>query len=299
MPATYFDSQQATISRVHPGNILNVLRQEMLVTRLNKVHQYMWWLERLPSALPLHENLMENRNIIITEQVDLHLVCPTGIIFIKPLPPYLLYHDFWTAHICEDLELYKCCAGFLLSYVWRIRNESDLALALEYRLVPRELTWRAWSLFVASFLSHVEAKGGASNCVNKRYMYGELKLTRLQIVRRQAPDVFGLEIHVNRYDAVSTFFKRKFAWMGLAFLYLVAILTAMQVGLAVDQLRDNSSFNWASYAFAVFCILLPIMIVAVHLLRHAISFLYFSAGMMRETSVGHDLHKMMVPKWVN
>ncbi len=79
------------------------------------------------------------------------------------------------------------------------------------------------------------------------------------------------------------FFKRNFAWMGLGFLYLVAILTAMQVGLAAKQLKDNASFNWASYIFAVFCIFLPVTIVAVHLLRHGVGFVLFSTGMIRET----------------
>jgi uncharacterized membrane protein YhaH (DUF805 family) len=77
------------------------------------------------------------------------------------------------------------------------------------------------------------------------------------------------------------FFKRNFAWMGLGFLYLVAILTSMQVGLAAAPLKDNRSFNWASYVFAVFCILLPVTIVAVHIMRHAASLIWFSAGMMR------------------
>ena len=60
--------------------------------------------------------------------------------------------------------------------------------------------------------------------------------------------------------------KRNFAWVGLGFCSLVAILTAMQVGLAPDQLKENASY-----------------IVAVLLLRYVFGFIAFSAGLMRRT----------------
>jgi hypothetical protein len=254
----------------------------MLVPKLNRIHEYLWWCAKSPTALALHEQLMEKHEIVLTEQVDLHLVCPTRRIFIKPLPPYLLCHDFWIAYICGDPELYQCCVRFLLSYIWLIRTKSDLALTIDRYLIPKELTWQAWSVLVSSVLSHIETKGGASNCVNKRYLYGEIGLTRLNIISRYAPEVPGLRGYVSGYGQASMFFKRNFAWMGLVFLYLVAILTAMQVGLAADQLKDNARFNWASYVFAVFCILLPVTIVAALLLRHVLGFIWFSTGMMRK-----------------
>ncbi|KAN0102592.1 hypothetical protein V8E51_010905 [Hyaloscypha variabilis] len=233
------------------GNITAVLREDMLLPRLNKIHQYLWWCSKMRQAPALHEKLMGKHEIVVTEQADLHLVCPTGRIFIKPLPMYLLCHQLWISHICANAQLYECCTGFLLSYAWRIRHESDL---------------KAWVVFVSSFLGYLEANGGHSKFINKRYQYGELKLTRLNVVCRYAPEVPGLNGYLSGYGQASMFFKRNFAWMGLGFLYLVAILTAMQVGLAAAPLRDNAKFNLASYVFAVFCILLPVAIVAVHFL---------------------------------
>ncbi|KAE9374108.1 hypothetical protein N431DRAFT_503049 [Stipitochalara longipes BDJ] len=217
----------------------------MLAPKLNKVHMYLWWCKKLPETRPLHENLMEKYEIVVTEQADLHLVCPSGRIFIKPLPRYLLCHELWASHICVDAQLFESCTGFLLSYAQRIRHESDLTIAIDHGLVPKEVTWKAWKVFVSLLLEYIDAKGGPSKCVSKR-----------------------LKDYISGYGQTSKFFNRNFAWMGLAFLYLVAILTAMQVGLAAAPLRDNASFNWASYVFAVFCILLPVTIVAVHFLRH-------------------------------
>lgn len=288
LPATYSTSRSGPFLHVNQGNISAAIQQDMLVPKLNDVHEYLWFCKKLPETLPLHEHVMEKRQIAVTEQVDLHLVCPTRRIFIKPLPLYLFCHEFWIAHICADTKLYMCCTGFLLSYAWRIRHESDLAIAIEHRLVPKDLTWKAWTAFVSSFLAHMKANGGPSKCVNKRYQYGELKLTRLNVVYRYAPEVPGLRGYVSGYGQASMFFKRNFAWMGLGFLYLVAILTSMQVGLAATPLKDNASFNWASYVFAVFCILLPVTIVAIHLLRHVAGLIWFSAGMMRKIQNGSE-----------
>jgi hypothetical protein len=117
----------------------------------------------------------------------------------------------------------------------------------------------------------------------QRYIYGEIRLTRLNIISRYAPEVPGLNGYVSGYGQASMFFRRNFAWMGLGFLYLIAILTAMRVGLPAQPLKDSVSFNWAPYGFAVFCILLPVTIVAVHFLRHVLHFISIFAGMMRET----------------
>jgi len=284
LPASFSTSSYGPVLHVNQGNITTVLRRDMLVPKLEKVHMYLWWCERTPGTPPLHEKLMGNHEIVVTEDADLHLVCFSSRrrTLFKPLPRYLFCHEIWTSHICPDAELYMCCTGFLLSYAWRIRHESDLAIAIDHRLVPKELTWKAWTVFVSSFLGYIEANGGPSKFIHNRYRYGELKLTRLNIVCRYAPEVAGVRGYLSGYGQASMFFQRNFAWMGLGFLYLVAILTAMQVGLAAVPLRDNSSFNWACYAFAVFCILLPVTIVAVHLLRHLASLVWFSAGMMRK-----------------
>jgi hypothetical protein len=261
---------------------LEVVQHDMLVPKLNRVHDYLWWCAKRSTSLPLHEQVMEKRTITVTEQVDLHVVHQGVRIFIKPIPPYLFYNEFWEAYICKDTELHKGCLGFLWSYVWLIRYESDLMLAQEHHLVPKELSWKDWTIFVDSVLLYIESHGGVLSCVNKRYLYGEIKLTRLNIVSRYAPEVPGLRGYVSGYGQFGTFFKRNFEWMGLGFLYLVAILTAMQAGLATNHLKDDARFNWASYVFSVFCILLPVSIVAFLVARHFVGLVWFSFGWMRK-----------------
>ncbi|KAI4858955.1 hypothetical protein F4820DRAFT_193497 [Hypoxylon rubiginosum] len=44
---------------------------------------------------PLHHQLLLDRDVVIAEQMDLHLVWTPGRIFLKPLPPFLLEPRFW------------------------------------------------------------------------------------------------------------------------------------------------------------------------------------------------------------
>lgn len=286
LPATFCKSRNALLLLLQQGNVSEVLRQELCVPSLSKPHEYLWWCARPAPAMPLHEQIMEKRTITVTEQASLHLVCPSRRIFIKPLPPYLLRHDFWAQHLCNDADLHKCGVGFLLSYAWLIRHESDLAIAEELHLVPKTISWKAWTLFVDSLLTYINCQAEPDSCVNKRYLYGEVRLPRLNIVAWYAPEMRGFKCYVKGYGQSSMFFKRNFEWMGLGFLYLVAILTAMQVGLAADHLKNNASFNRASYIFSVFCILLPVTIVAALALRHTFCLIGFSCGRMRRREAG-------------
>jgi hypothetical protein len=70
--------------------------------------------------------------------------------------------------------------------------------------------------------------------------------------------------------------KRNFTWTGLGFCYLVAILTAMQVGLAADQLKENATY-----------------IIAVLLLRYVSGFIAFSTSLIRRTYTNAEERKKM------
>jgi hypothetical protein len=115
-------------SLVHVQDVIN---QELLLPSLNHVHEYLWWCPAQPApALALHEQIMAQRTISVTEKVDLHLVCPSWRILIKPLPPFLLNYDFWIEYLCQDGELHRCGLGLLLSYIWLVRHQSDLAVRI-------------------------------------------------------------------------------------------------------------------------------------------------------------------------
>jgi hypothetical protein len=64
------------------------------------------------------------------------------------------------------------------------------------------------------------------------------------------------------------FLAEYFGLLAAVTVYIAIILTAMQVGLATDQLKVNQAFMNASYGFTVFSILGPLIVMA-------IIFLYF------------------------
>jgi hypothetical protein len=70
------------------------LRQDLSVERLTNIHGWLWIVGRPQAARSLRRLKIKNRTIIATEQADLHLTWSDSYIFIKPLPPYLLYADF-------------------------------------------------------------------------------------------------------------------------------------------------------------------------------------------------------------
>lgn len=141
--------------------------------------------------------------------------------YIKPLPPFLLCHDFYVRHICAS-PLYADACGLLHSYTKLVRYESGYRIAVELGLLPGGISWAQWSVFA------VQVRPAA---VSKRYEYGELRLFRLNLIYR-----FYLGRWIRGYHLLHTnfnsFFGRNFMWPLVTFAYLTTILNAMQVILA-------------------------------------------------------------------
>ncbi|KAH8654235.1 hypothetical protein BGZ61DRAFT_541508 [Ilyonectria robusta] len=93
--------------------------------------------------------------------------------------------------------------------------------------------------------------------IDPRFYHGELRLSRLNKTYRlwQTPPR-GYMSHWNRNGA---FFRDHFAWLAGTTVYLVVVLTAMQVGLATESLGGNDAFQSASYGFTIFSILGPLI----------------------------------------
>jgi hypothetical protein len=145
---------------------------------------------------------MKKREIVVTEQLDLHLVwsaSTSASIFITPLGRFLLCPTFWRTQLCPRAHLYETAPGFLLSYVALIEREVDYNLAISNGLIPREVTWVGWLTLVNEVLCATAQANhcvknttttssaellGARTCVNKRFHYGELRLGRLNWIYR-------------------------------------------------------------------------------------------------------------------
>jgi hypothetical protein len=217
---------------------------------------------------PLHHQLFIQRQIVVTEQADMHGLWSEDTIYFKPLPQYLLDADFWDKYIDHNEDTRLAASGMVLSYLWLVSRDSDLKIATKAGLLPHDLEWTEWIKHCEAFALKIRFQ--SLKGVSKRYQYGELRLSRLNKIYRFSPATLsvqnfsrGYRFNDNRY---SKFLGRKFAWTLVVFAYVSIMLTAMQLGLATNQLRDNTAFNNVSYGFTVFSLVTPLAAVTVIIL---------------------------------
>ncbi|KAJ4314144.1 hypothetical protein N0V94_006603 [Neodidymelliopsis sp. IMI 364377] len=228
------------------------LEEDLALERLNKIHSHLWMAGRPMRARPLHRYKMYGYDMLGTQQMDLHLLRYSNKLLVKPLPEYMLSASFWEDHLCgdKDEELWKRATGWLLSYVWLITTPIDLKLAHDNSLLPPAITWAWWKSFVTDFLTHVDMN--TLHHVNKRYQFGDLRLSRINSIYRTrfffTHFVRGYLYGYNRYVV---FFERNFSWILILFVFLSLVLSAMQVGTALDELHGSKAFLKGSYGVVV------------------------------------------------
>ena len=269
---------------------MTCIEKELNLQRLNKIFGWLWIAGRPMPPRPLHHQLLLSRDIFITEEMDMHLVWTTGRIFLKPIPRFLLEPNFWieyfsceqdcdcskgvnypgTARECDRRRLWRSALGFLFSYTALISHESDFYIAREKHLLPGdqdEVTWKRWRAFVEQLeTEYIYEK------INARFIYGELRLGRLNKIYRFSQRSFlrGYMLHWHQYG---TYFEDIFTWLASVTVYIAIALAAMQVGLATKSLADTNAFQSASYGFTVFSILGPLIATALVILVFCYAFL--------------------------
>ncbi|KAH4348772.1 hypothetical protein HBH98_072170 [Parastagonospora nodorum] len=247
-PATFWDGTALLDPQETPHIFL---RHDLLTPKLDAIYERLWLAGLTRRARPLHRQKMLQRTIRITESADEHLVWHKYDIFIKPLPIYLLDYEYWEEHLCTEGELYASAAGLLLSYVWLIASITDYSIAVEERILPASVSWEAWQTLARDIVREYNTLIAQ---VDRRYHYGELRLSRLNTLCRFNRSIFSPRNIV--YDYMSTptwytqFFERNFSWIFAAFIYVTVILSAMQVGLATSHLQNNATFQNISYGVA-------------------------------------------------
>ncbi|KAF2235899.1 hypothetical protein EV356DRAFT_89339 [Viridothelium virens] len=221
------------------------LKAIIYTPKLDRIHRYLWLAGLPKAARPLHRQRLLGRELVITENTDEHLVWHESRIFLRPLPDFLLNYNYWRETICPDKKLHRSSCGLLLSYAWLVSYESDLKIAKEIGLLPSGIDWLNWTTFLKDFLSHIDID--TLEQVDRRYRYGELRLNRLNSLYRVIPAVFSISnlIRGGGFMSSSTWqsslFRRNFAWLLTVLVYLTVILSALQVGLATDLLKESSS----------------------------------------------------------
>ncbi|CAM1500532.1 Fc.00g096940.m01.CDS01 [Cosmosporella sp. VM-42] len=260
---------------------VNSLKVDLDVEELNEIFSYLHFAGQPVPPDALHHQLLLNRDIFITEEMAVHLVWTTGRIFLKPIPRFLLEPRAWAEHLsckedcicsqyshsgsqgkpqyCERRKLHRCALGFLFSYTSLIRHESDFLIAKEKHLLPEEVEWPAWRIFVEELdTESIYPK------IDRRFLYGELKLSRLDKIT-----AFARRPYLRRYaglDRNRGVYRKNWTWLASATVFIAVILTAMQVGLATKGLGDNSTFQSASYGFTVFSIVAPLAAAVINIL---------------------------------
>ncbi|KAF3929711.1 hypothetical protein AA313_de0207355 [Arthrobotrys entomopaga] len=266
LPAVYRSGRGSDRVSI-PSYDLEFLQRELLVRRLDAIQDHLWFVGRPMPPRPLHYQIVLSRTIVISENMDQHLVWTGTRIFLKPIPAYLLETGFWSEHLAlqEHMddgqrravdELKKSARGFLFTYVALISYESDFRIAKESHLIPENVTWDQWKEFSRRFLQDFQYSS-----VNPRFWYGELRLSRLNAIYRWRKGFLWrgyskIASHISYKDLLRDNFHLLAAILG----YVVIVLTAMQVGLATEQLATNVPFQNVSYGISVVSILAPLIL---------------------------------------
>lgn len=212
-------------------------------------------------APPLHLYRLKDYQILGVEQMNLHLLqvqSSPNKLLLKPLPEWILSHNFWTNHLCfaSEKDLHASACGFILSYVWLITTPLDLKLAHEFSLLPSSITWTWWRSFVKDFLNEVDAL--TLHQVNQRYYFGGLRMDRITLIYR-CRFATGYWYPDPRYIP---FFERNFSWALIPFVFFSLILSAMQVGIDLDELKTNAVFLQAAYGMVMFSMAIPLALLS-------------------------------------
>ncbi|KAF2875222.1 hypothetical protein BDV95DRAFT_591941 [Massariosphaeria phaeospora] len=229
------------------------LSADLDLSRLNRIHAHLWMAGRPMRARPLHRYKMLGYGILHTQQMDLHLLQFSHHLMLKPLPEWLLSHEFWEQHICAERPLHELACGFLLSYVWLLASPIDLKMAHDTLLLPAFVTWPWWKAVVREFCAAVDVN--ALDQVNPRYQFGDLRLGRINsIYRTRFMFTHFVRGYLYGYNRYVIFFQRNFSWILVVFVFFSLVLSAMQVGTGVAPLDKNQTFLTAAYVFVVFSI---------------------------------------------
>ena len=243
-------------------------------------------------ARPLHRYKMYGYEVLGTQQMDLHLLRFSNKLLIKPLPEYLLDVPFWEEHICKNQVQWENARGWLLSYVCLITSPLYLKLAHDDSLIPATITWSWWKAFVTDFLNNVEIN--TLHQVNKRYQFGDLRLSRINTIYRtlyfHTHFVRGYLYGYNRYVV---FFERNFSWILIAFVFVGLVLSAMQVGISLDELNSNHAFMEASLVTVVLSILSVAVILGAVTITFSGIFLFNMVSAVRHAATEQRKRKEM------
>ena len=261
-----------------PDQLYDYLQKDLYTTELDTMSPNLWLMATRSSGhvSSLHHQAVKGRRVVVTEDPRLHLLWIDDRIFIKPLPLYLLSHEFWQQYLLPDTssivgfsqksqpvsypernaqkkDLTKAALGLLRTYLLLIQYQSDFDIAVEHRLVPASATFESFCLFSARFETIKDAE------VAPRYHYGELRLGRLNLWCK----VFLRQWHYQTvHRQYGQYFARFYGPFLFVFGFFSVVLSALQVEMAVEnqyQSGNNPQQEWPQFwrfsrVFSVLCL---------------------------------------------
>src|ERR1700710_16430 len=245
------------------------------LSRFNAIRKMLWLIAVHGAPRSLYYQKFLGREIVIAEELDLHLVWAKSRIFIKPLPDFLLNYDFWEAYISGEPQLHRAACGLLYSYCGLIRFGHDLQVAQECHLVNVNLDYRAWTEFTRTILPNLNPED--SNTMDTRFRYGELRLNRLDTIYRYSPQKFSVsgilqgfphalaESYVPYMDQYNNAVS--------AFGVIVIILSAFNLSLSAHSKSPDPDLQQAAYGFALFAMILCAALIGLFIVLPLISLL--------------------------
>lgn len=247
-------------------DVIPYLQNEFQTPRLDRLSTYLWLVATQSSShiSPLHDQIVRGRNVVISEKPELHLVWYDNRIFLKPIPSYWLSHDFWRFVSCNNISppfsenerkaLLQSVRGYMRSYYYLIRHESDFRIAKKEHLIPADIEWHEFGLFIAGFANVLDDE------VSARYNFGELRLSRLNLWAK-------IVLHEWQFQKISwqyaDFFARLFSPILFIFGTLSVVLSAMQVAVGARPSWDAflSASAWFSVlTLIIVCIIMVLLI---------------------------------------
>ncbi|KAH6613519.1 hypothetical protein F5144DRAFT_634097 [Chaetomium tenue] len=296
LPTIFLDPTTSQLLPTTP-HLQTFLHTDLSLTRLDTVYAHLWWAGRQFPARPLHRQVHElGRAIAPTSRADLHLVwCPRSRrLFVKPLPAYLLSCGFWEGWVSGsggDGELDACARGFLVSYVWLVRDELDWVVAREARLLPEGVSWERWRGFVEGLVAGGGLDVNGLVGVHRRFHYGELRVNRLDHLCwvRLGTLSSGLQV-LRGYSgflppSYSDFFRKRFGWIILTFAFCNTVLSALQVGLATDSLQPLKTIQDVSSGIVIFSLVVLVATLVVPFVLYIGLFSYFLVKTLADTAM--------------
>ena len=257
-----YPNERSEICIVDIKNLKEYLEKDLRMRIFSVIQRYLWFASFSEELFALHDHCTLGHSIVLTGEHCEHEVIKDKTLLVKPLPEYLLSHSVWESYLCNDDELHANALGLLRSYLLLVRTKSDITIAHENSMVPTEITWQQWASFSRAALPNCHLE----SC-NSRYWYGVLDGTRLTWILRLSPETFSFRNLSGSYTRSTSnsgaFVQEKTKWLLGTLFYITIVLTAMQVGLATDRLKNNVAFSRASSGFTIFSILGPLAILLV------------------------------------